>query len=69
MFFSIILGIGIFAYAAFTLTRAIKKSREGQCASCALKKNCARANCCYTPEDAATHPDRTAQLVKKEKIS
>ncbi|GER67699.1 hypothetical protein BpJC7_02400 [Weizmannia acidilactici] len=50
--FSILLGIAIFAYAAFTLIRFMKKSREGQCASCALKDSCGKANCCISHGEA-----------------
>lgn len=46
MLFSILIGVVIFAYAAFTLIRFVKKSREGQCASCALKDHCNTASCC-----------------------
>ncbi|MBM7645137.1 radical SAM protein with 4Fe4S-binding SPASM domain [Scopulibacillus daqui] len=40
MMISIIIGVLIFGYAALTLIRFVKKSRQGQCASCSMKKSC-----------------------------
>ncbi|MDR0268825.1 FeoB-associated Cys-rich membrane protein [Paenibacillus sp.] len=42
----------IFAYAAWTLFRHVKKSKKGACASCALNKSCKAA--CSIP-DATMH--------------
>ncbi|WP_196220239.1 FeoB-associated Cys-rich membrane protein [Terrilactibacillus tamarindi] len=40
MLFSYIFGILIFGYAAWTISRFIKKSKQGRCATCALQKAC-----------------------------
>lgn len=43
----------IFGYAAWTLYRHLKKSRQGACASCSQNKSCASA--CQAFDH--THPD------------
>jgi len=40
MLVSIILGILIFAYASWMVISFFKKSRQGKCATCALKDAC-----------------------------
>ncbi|USG64352.1 FeoB-associated Cys-rich membrane protein [Brevibacillus ruminantium] len=40
MFISILIGVLIFAYAAFTLFRFVKRSKMGKCAGCSLNKSC-----------------------------
>ncbi|WP_280521353.1 FeoB-associated Cys-rich membrane protein [Paenibacillus mangrovi] len=45
----LIIGV-IFAYAAWTLFRYVKKSKKGACASCSLNKSCQSA--CSTAETA-----------------
>lgn len=40
MIVSILLGIIIFGYAAWTLLRFIQKSKKGKCATCSLSKSC-----------------------------
>ncbi|MCD8844187.1 FeoB-associated Cys-rich membrane protein [Staphylococcus gallinarum] len=38
--FNIILFAAIFGYAAYTLTKFIKKSKAGKCSSCGSSKHC-----------------------------
>ncbi|RLQ97149.1 FeoB-associated Cys-rich membrane protein [Falsibacillus albus] len=40
MIASIIIGLLVFGYAGFTLYKFFKKSKQGVCATCALKKSC-----------------------------
>ncbi|MFC5402677.1 FeoB-associated Cys-rich membrane protein [Cohnella soli] len=40
MIFSIIVGIAIFGYAGWTLTRYVRKTRQGKCAACSLQSSC-----------------------------
>jgi hypothetical protein len=47
---SIILGVLIFGYAAFTLFKFFKKSKQGACAHCSLQDNCQTA--CSTVLDS-----------------
>ncbi|BFH64622.1 FeoB-associated Cys-rich membrane protein [Paenibacillus azoreducens] len=47
----------IFAYAAWTLYRHVKKSKKGACASCALNKTCQAA--CSMSETAPNQASRT----------
>jgi uncharacterized membrane protein len=47
---SIILGLLIFGYAAFTLFKFFKKSKQGACAHCSLQDNCQTA--CSTVLDS-----------------
>ncbi|MED5019014.1 FeoB-associated Cys-rich membrane protein [Paenibacillus chibensis] len=57
----LIIGI-IFAYAAWTLFRYVKKSKKGACASCALNKSCKSA--CSLPGTTLHHakaPDDRSQ--------
>ena len=44
MFASILIGLLIFGYAGFTLYKFFKKSKQGVCATCSLKKSC-QAKC------------------------
>ncbi|TCS95759.1 FeoB-associated Cys-rich membrane protein [Hazenella coriacea] len=37
---SILIGIAIFGYAAWTLIRYYQKSKQGKCAACTLNKTC-----------------------------
>ncbi|MED2972106.1 FeoB-associated Cys-rich membrane protein [Fictibacillus sp. B-59209] len=43
MLLNILLGLLIFGYAGFTIFRFVKKSKQGKCATCALKKGCQSA--------------------------
>lgn len=43
MLLNILLGVIIFGYAGFTIFRFIKKSKQGKCATCAMKKGCQSA--------------------------
>ncbi|MBT2690762.1 FeoB-associated Cys-rich membrane protein [Bacillus sp. ISL-47] len=43
---NIILGVLIFGYAGFSLFKFIHKSKEGKCASCAIKNSC--SSICHT---------------------
>ncbi|QQZ08599.1 FeoB-associated Cys-rich membrane protein [Heyndrickxia vini] len=40
MIASIIIGALIFGYAAFTLFKFFKKSKQGACAHCSIKDSC-----------------------------
>lgn len=40
MIVSLLIGLLIFAYAAWMIVRFIKKSRQGRCAACAIKDSC-----------------------------
>lgn len=40
MMASIIIGALIFGYAAFTLFKFFKKSKQGACAHCSIKDSC-----------------------------
>lgn len=37
---NIIIGVIIFGYAGYALFKFIKKSKQGKCASCAVKNSC-----------------------------
>ncbi|GIP38907.1 hydrolase [Paenibacillus sp. J31TS4] len=37
---NLLLGLLIFGYAAWTLTRFVKRSKKGKCAGCELEKTC-----------------------------
>lgn len=41
---SVILGVLIFSYAIWTIQNFIKKSRQGRCAACSLKKTCSKSD-------------------------
>jgi radical SAM protein with 4Fe4S-binding SPASM domain len=43
MLFSIVVGLMIFVYAAWTLVQFIRKSKKGKCASCEMNKSCSSA--------------------------
>ncbi|WP_081413404.1 FeoB-associated Cys-rich membrane protein [Aneurinibacillus terranovensis] len=43
MVFNILFGVLIFGYAGWTLVRFVKRSKEGKCAGCSLKKSCQAA--------------------------
>ncbi|MED1857024.1 FeoB-associated Cys-rich membrane protein [Brevibacillus reuszeri] len=49
MIISVILGVLIFGYAAFTLYRFVKRSKMGKCAGCSLNEKCSSA--CSYPEE------------------
>ncbi|MFC7394475.1 FeoB-associated Cys-rich membrane protein [Scopulibacillus cellulosilyticus] len=51
MVISIIIGVVIFGYAVWTITRFIKKSRQGQCAACSMKKSCQSGCSTVTAEE------------------
>lgn len=38
---NIVLGALIFGYAGYSLTKFVKKSKQGKCAACAINKSCA----------------------------
>ena len=59
MLVNILLGIMIFGYATWTLFRYIKKSKQGQCATCALKETC------KNPCDSVTHQKLQTNKNKK----
>ena len=40
MIFNISIGVLIFAYAAWTIIRFYRKSKEGKCSGCSSKKRC-----------------------------
>jgi radical SAM protein with 4Fe4S-binding SPASM domain len=40
MILNLLLGALIFGYAAFTLFRFVKKSRQGKCSACSMKDSC-----------------------------
>ncbi|ANS74295.1 hydrolase [Paenibacillus yonginensis] len=43
---SLVLGLLIFGYAAWTLVSFIRKSRKGKCAACSMNKNCGASASC-----------------------
>jgi len=49
MIASVILGVLIFGYAAFTLYRYVKRSKMGKCAGCSASKSCSTT--CSYPEE------------------
>ncbi|SDN35673.1 radical SAM additional 4Fe4S-binding SPASM domain-containing protein [Fictibacillus solisalsi] len=53
MLLSILLGILIFGYAGFTIFRFVKKSKQGKCATCSMKKGCQSACSDVTESKAA----------------
>ncbi|KQL53622.1 hydrolase [Heyndrickxia shackletonii] len=55
MLASIIIGVLIFGYAAFTLYKFMKKSKQGACAHCSLKNNCQSA-CNTVLKDKKVNP-------------
>lgn len=46
MVISVVLGILIFGYAAWSIGRFIVKSRRGRCAACSIKNVCSQSDCC-----------------------
>ncbi|MEB3101695.1 FeoB-associated Cys-rich membrane protein [Paenibacillaceae bacterium T2] len=40
MFINGLMALLIFGYAGWTLYRFVKKSRQGQCATCSIQKTC-----------------------------
>ncbi|WP_442598391.1 FeoB-associated Cys-rich membrane protein [Neobacillus sp. D3-1R] len=53
MLVNIIIGLAIFGYAGWMLTRHIKKSTQGKCAACSLNKSC-NTSCSINPEGPTT---------------
>ncbi|TDL98315.1 FeoB-associated Cys-rich membrane protein [Macrococcus brunensis] len=47
LFINILLALLIFGYAAFTLVKFFKKSKEGKCNSCSVNHDCG----CDIPRD------------------
>lgn len=45
MVVNIVIGGAIFGYAGWMMARHIKKSKQGQCAACSLKKSCSTTSC------------------------
>ncbi|MDO7907976.1 FeoB-associated Cys-rich membrane protein [Paenibacillus sp. JX-17] len=43
MIFTIIASAGIFGYAGWTLSRYVRKTRQGKCAACSLNQSCQTA--------------------------
>jgi positive regulator of sigma E activity len=43
MIVNIVIGAGIFGYAGWSLFRFVKKSKQGKCASCEMRKGCETA--------------------------
>ncbi|AVG13823.1 FeoB-associated Cys-rich membrane protein [Paenibacillus larvae] len=43
MLFSIVIGLMIFVYAAWTLVQFFRKNKKGKCASCEMNKSCSSA--------------------------
>lgn len=41
MIVNIVIGALIFGYAAWTLIRYVKKTKQGRCAACAMNQSCA----------------------------
>nr|WP_136606795.1 FeoB-associated Cys-rich membrane protein [Paenibacillus dokdonensis] len=58
----LIIGV-IFAYAAWTLFRYVKKSKKGACASCSLNKSCQSA--CSIPEATMPHINNASGIRSK----
>lgn len=50
---SVILGILIFGYAAWSICNFVKKSRQGKCAACSLKKTCGNSDCSSTSNQSS----------------
>lgn len=46
MIANILIGALIFTYAAWTLYKFVKKSKQGKCASCSDSPNCESSSCC-----------------------
>lgn len=40
MLFNIIVGVAIFGYAGWALTKYVRKVRQGKCAACSLSETC-----------------------------
>ncbi|WP_281941618.1 FeoB-associated Cys-rich membrane protein [Paenibacillus tyrfis] len=59
MVFSIIAGVVIFGYAAWSLVRYVRKTRQGKCAACSLNKTCL-SGC-----SDATYADVSASTMSK----
>ncbi|MFC7440908.1 FeoB-associated Cys-rich membrane protein [Laceyella putida] len=43
MVVNLLFGVAIFGYAAYTLIRFVNKSKQGKCATCAMKEGCQTA--------------------------
>ncbi|MBY0123113.1 FeoB-associated Cys-rich membrane protein [Bacillus sp. S/N-304-OC-R1] len=53
MVINILIGLIIFGYAGWTLFKFINKSKQGKCASCAIKKSCKSS--CSSVYDNTNH--------------
>ncbi|WP_077298586.1 FeoB-associated Cys-rich membrane protein [Virgibacillus pantothenticus] len=53
MIVNILLGLVIFGYAGWMMVRHIRKSKQGKCAACALKKSCS-SSCSETDPASMT---------------
>jgi hypothetical protein len=40
MWLNVLLIVGIFGYASWTMIRYVQKSKKGKCATCSLQKSC-----------------------------
>lgn len=45
MIVNIVIGVLIFAYAAWTVYRFIQKSKKGKCSGCSEEKSCPSNSC------------------------
>ncbi len=64
MIWSIVLGLLIFGYATWMVISFVKKSRQGKCGTCALKKSC-NSGCSVVSQ--TERKDILNQSMKKEK--
>lgn len=53
MIANIVIGLGIFGYAAYALVKYIKKSKEGKCAACSTNESCSSQCACSDHENTA----------------
>ncbi|GGM19746.1 hydrolase [Paraliobacillus quinghaiensis] len=58
MFVNYVIGVLIFSYAIWTLVRLIRRSKEGKCAACELKKSCAGDSCIIPTDDSSGYPKK-----------
>lgn len=45
IFANVLIIAAILGYAGWTVTRHVKRSKEGKCAACSSKKTCESASC------------------------
>ena len=58
MIVNYVIGVLIFSYAIWTLVRLVRRSREGKCAACELRKSCAGSSCVSPSDDSSRYSNK-----------